>query len=114
MAGLRVIGQQGRDIERTNLFHRECLYGTSQLGFNSTFMIDTGEKDPRNRTDDLPEDSAGLWAYADVLATTSYGDAHPFTGRGWEGNYDSFCATDTGESWIRKSISLMSESLPFQ
>lgn len=31
---------------------------------------------------------AGYWDYKDVLDTASCGSGHPFSGKGWEGNYD--------------------------
>jgi len=35
------------------------------------------------------EDSVGTWNYQDVVATATLGADRPFTGKGWEGNYDS-------------------------
>jgi Tfp pilus tip-associated adhesin PilY1 len=35
------------------------------------------------------EDSVGTWNYQDVTATATLGSDRPFTGKGWEGNYDS-------------------------
>ncbi|HYU31195.1 MAG TPA: PilC/PilY family type IV pilus protein [Thermoanaerobaculia bacterium] len=35
------------------------------------------------------EGSAGTWSYQDVVAIGTYGADRPFTGKGWEGNYDS-------------------------
>jgi hypothetical protein len=66
-------------------------------GLNQFFMID-GEQDTRNRTDDGPEDMAALWLHSDVTSNTAYGNAHPFTGRGWEGNYDSYCSSDPADT----------------
>ncbi|HYG64408.1 MAG TPA: PilC/PilY family type IV pilus protein, partial [Thermoanaerobaculia bacterium] len=31
---------------------------------------------------------AGYWDYKDILDTASCGSGHPFSGKGWEGNYD--------------------------
>lgn len=31
---------------------------------------------------------AGFWDYKDVLDTATCGSGHPFSGKGWEGNYD--------------------------
>ncbi|HEV8581518.1 MAG TPA: PilC/PilY family type IV pilus protein [Thermoanaerobaculia bacterium] len=31
---------------------------------------------------------AGFWDYKDVLDSTTCGSGHPFSGKGWEGNYD--------------------------
>lgn len=35
------------------------------------------------------EASVGTWSYQDVTATATLGSDRPFTGKGWEGNYDS-------------------------
>jgi hypothetical protein len=35
------------------------------------------------------ETTAGLWNWSDVESSADYGTDHPFTGKGWEGNYDS-------------------------
>ena len=35
------------------------------------------------------EASAGTWSYQDAIATATLGSDRPFTGKGWEGNYDS-------------------------
>ncbi|MEJ2085732.1 MAG: PilC/PilY family type IV pilus protein, partial [Acidobacteriota bacterium] len=35
------------------------------------------------------ETTAGLWDWSDVESTADFGTDHPFTGKGWEGNYDS-------------------------
>lgn len=35
------------------------------------------------------EDSAGTWSFQDMTATATLGSDRPFTGKGWEGNYDS-------------------------
>ncbi|HYU31196.1 MAG TPA: PilC/PilY family type IV pilus protein [Thermoanaerobaculia bacterium] len=35
------------------------------------------------------EGSLGFWSYQDVIATGTYGADRAFTGKGWEGNYDS-------------------------
>jgi hypothetical protein len=35
------------------------------------------------------EDSAGTWNFQDTIATATLGSDRPFTGKGWEGNYDS-------------------------
>lgn len=35
------------------------------------------------------ESSVGTWSYQDAVATATLGSDRPFTGKGWEGNYDS-------------------------
>jgi hypothetical protein len=35
------------------------------------------------------EDSVGTWSYQDAVAINTLGADRPFTGKGWEGNYDS-------------------------
>ncbi len=44
------------------------------------------------------EETAPVWEWSDVLSDADYNaGAHPFTGKGWEGNYDSGVITgDTG------------------
>jgi len=39
--------------------------------------------------DDNGEGFAGLWNWSDVESSADFGTDHPFTGKGWEGNYDS-------------------------
>lgn len=50
---------------------------------NQFFAVDeiSDEKDA--------ETTAGLWNWTDVESQADYGSDHPFTGKGWEGNYDS-------------------------
>ena len=40
------------------------------------------------------ENSAALWEWQDAKQTTTCGSSHPFSGKGWEGNYDSGVALD--------------------
>jgi Tfp pilus tip-associated adhesin PilY1 len=39
------------------------------------------------------EDSNGYWSFQDAIATQTLGADRPFTGKGWEGNYDSTFVT---------------------
>ena len=39
------------------------------------------------------ESFAGLWNWTDVISEADFGSSHPFTGGGWEGNYDSGVVT---------------------
>jgi hypothetical protein len=36
---------------------------------------------------------AGFWDYKDILDATTCGSGHPFSGKGWEGNYDGAVTT---------------------
>ena len=53
---------------------------------NQVFIVDSTDSsgNPNSR-----EGFAGLWDQNDVISTANFGIDHPFTGKGWEGNYDS-------------------------
>ena len=56
---------------------------------NQFFAVDeiSGETDA--------ETTAGLWDWTDIESQADFGSDHPFTGKGWEGNYDSrFVSSD--------------------
>ena len=51
---------------------------------NETFYVDCASDCEDWEEEGLP----GLWNHEDAITETSFG-SHPFTGEGWEGNYDS-------------------------
>jgi hypothetical protein len=53
------------------------------------------------------EDFAGYWNYQDAVAINTLGADRPFTGLGWEGNYDSTVTTnpDAGDPWCKNNSS---------
>ncbi|HKH43146.1 MAG TPA: PilC/PilY family type IV pilus protein [Thermoanaerobaculia bacterium] len=82
-------GSQNIDIRLTAQEYSSCsLTGSAQtldvkLGPGTPFdflMYDGAVTD---------EDSAGAWNFQDAFGTATLGADRPFTGLGWEGNYDS-------------------------
>lgn len=56
---------------------------------NQTFVVDSTAcgGNPNQQ-----EEYSCLWDYSDVVSSADFGSDHPFTGKGWEGNYDSGAA----------------------
>ena len=55
---------------------------------NRFVMVDRGV-DGVTGGNNPSEQTAALWAWSDANDTAYCGSSHPFTGKGWEGNYDS-------------------------
>jgi hypothetical protein len=53
---------------------------------NDYFVVDSTVTGNGNNA---PETLAGLWDWTDVVDSADFSQDHPFTGMGWEGNYDS-------------------------
>ncbi|MFL6194722.1 MAG: pilus assembly protein [Thermoanaerobaculia bacterium] len=49
------------------------------------------------------DDVAGFWNYKDIVDAASCGTGHPFSGKGWEGNYDG--AVNSPPAGVAGSIS---------
>jgi hypothetical protein len=88
-------------------------------GVNEFLMVDYGAQDTSGQQDDEPEDNAGLWDHTDIVSNSSdeddpaWTEAHPFTGKGWEGNYDSFCASvDTGSGNVTFDGFMTNDDVP--
>jgi hypothetical protein len=92
-------------------------------GLNQYFMEDDGAIGDGGQNNANPEDNAGLWAFHDALGSTDWclslnanqrGNCHPFTGKGWEGNYDSFNTGEDPANVLSPAFeSLMSDADPF-
>ncbi len=98
----------------------ETLTLRQDPGVNEFLMVDYGAQDTSGQQDDEPEDNAGLWAHTDILSDSSdeddeaWTEDHPFTGKGWEGNYDSHCAAvDAGSGDATFDGSMTNIDVPF-
>ena len=64
---------------------------------NRIVMVDRGV-DGVKGGNNPSEQTAALWAWSDANDTAYCGSSHPFTGKGWEGNYDSGTTPPDGPS----------------
>ena len=60
----------------------------STRNLNRFVMVDRGV-DGVTGGNNPSEQTAALWAWSDANDTATCGSSHPFSGKGWEGNYDS-------------------------
>lgn len=63
---------------------------------------------------DLAQEAfAGTWNYQDVVAINTLGADRPFTGLGWEGNYDSAFSLnpDAGDPWCKNDSNGLNKCL---
>lgn len=72
-------------VPSSNPDHQLTLQMRLDPHLNQTFFVDG---DIGDGTSQGSEETAGLWPQQDAVSFGDFGD-RPFTGKGWEGNYDS-------------------------
>jgi hypothetical protein len=75
----------GTQIQKTTQGNFDLSLWTDFLAFDEDAGTATAPKTNKaNGVDNV----AGFWNYKDIVDSASCGSGHPFSGKGWEGNYD--------------------------